>query len=467
MALAPDLDSKPALIDNRWKKASHPTPAVNLNSRYVLPSALAVLLAAVSTADCFGFAEFARGAVTLETEARGTYDSYFIGSRDPNHTDDYFLTLNPELRYSRKAGLAEVSAFAGVSVLRYDRNSEFDSEDFNAGFRTGLPVSEGSRLSGELSLSYNESTVVDYDVMDRIPTKSLGGAFSFAYQLGLKTSLQDSFNYSRSNRSAYSDQEFFGNQFSFLYKEFLGETSLRLTHGYDRTTSSGDNVLGAELDQTANSFSGSLSRPIIGKLVGEATYGYRILHRSAQESIFGQTKQNGSFFSLGLNGPFLPPSKFPKVESSASITYQESRSPGINDMGGKTVTGDVRLSWQARERTKLSFNASRSVDLSANDLSVENTRALFTVSQSVGNFTTLNGSLGYTWRKYRGLDRKDNTFEAALDGRYAITKYWSAGASYSYQDNSGSGTPLALAAYRMRAEDYTRHLVSIFVTNLF
>lgn len=440
---------------------------MNTPLRFVYSSAFVAALAMASTVDCFGFAEVARGAVTLETQATGTYDSYFIGTRNLSSKDDYYLTLNPELRYTRKAGLAELEAFGGVSIFRYDRNTEYDTENFNAGLRSSLPVVEGSRLSGSVNLSYNESTVIDYDVMDRIPTKSFGGALSLSYELGLKTSLIESFNYNRSNRKLYSDQELYGNQFSFQYRDFLGETSLRLTHGYDRTTSSGVNTLAAKLDQEANSLSATLSRPIVGKLVGEATYGYRILNRSAQESIDGQTKQKGSFFSLGLRGPFLPPSRFPKVESSASLTYQEARNPGINDLGQKTLTGDMNVSWQARERTKLTLNASRSVDLSPNDLSVENTRVSFAVAQSVGNFTTLNGRVGYIWRNYRGIDRKDDTFNASLDGRYAITKYWSAGASYSYEDNNGRGNPIYLPINRLHAQDFSRHVISVFVTNVF
>jgi Putative beta-barrel porin 2 len=440
---------------------------VTTSNRKLLHAAALAALATTATTRSFGFAEVARGALTLETEGRLTYDSYFIGADNPND-DDYYLTLRPELHYDRKAGLGEISGFAGVSLMRYDKNTRYDSENFSAGIMAQLPADSGARLTGELNLGYTESTVVNFDVLDRIPTKAFHASLNARYQLGLKTSFADTLTYSQSHRKGYSDQDVFGNDLSFIYADFLRGTTLRLTHGYDRTTSSGENYLGAELDQTANSLSATLSRPILGPVIGQATYGYRVLKRSARENTIGQTKIKGAFFSLGLHGPFLPPSRFPKLESSASFTYQESPNPGINDVGQKTLTGDIRLAWQARERTRISTNATRTVDLSATDLSVENTIVGISVDQKVGIATTLGARVGYTWRSYRGVEREDETLDASVDARYQITKYWSAGASYTYQDNSTNAENLnSIPVYRMRALDFSRHLVSVYVTNVF
>lgn len=430
-------------------------------------SALIAVLAASASVNCYGFTEFARGAVTLETEGRLTYDSYFIGARNPGD-DDYYASLRPQLKYVRKAGLAQIDAYAAVDVIRYNTNTEFDSEDFSAGFHTELPVNEGSRISGDINVNYNESTTIDYSVMDRIPTKSLTGTLSLRYKLGLKTDLADSFSYARSNRTSYSDQETYSNDLSFGYSDFLHGTSLRLTHGYVSTTSSGNNIFGAELDQSSNSLSATLSRPIVGKLVGDVTYGYRVLDRSAKENTAGQTQIEGSFFSLNLRGPFLSERRFSKLQSSASLSYQESRSPGINDLGQKTLTGDIRLSWAARERTKVSLWANRSVDLAANDFSVEVTQANMSVTEEIGYATHVTGQLGYTWRSFRGVERRDETLDASLSAVRTLSRTWTTGVSYTYQDNSSNIDTVAPSGpFRSPVFDYQRHVISVFVSNVF
>jgi hypothetical protein len=443
---------------------------VTLSKSPALTSALTALLACSVASNSYGFAEVARGALTLETSARLTYDSYFIGALSQGD-DDYYLSVGPTLRFSRRAGLGELSAFAGISVVRYDTYSNFDSEDFTAGFRADLPVASGSRLTGGMDLSYTESTVVDAEVMDRVPTKAMTASANLRYQLGLKTSLIDTVTYSKSDRSAYSDQTLFANDLSFSYTDFLGGTSLRLTHGYANSKSSGENFLGADLDQESNAFSASLSRPIVGPLTGEVTYGYRILDRAAQETTIGQTENSGAFFTATLSGPFLPPSRFPKTKSSASLSYQESLTPGINDTGEKTLTGSIMLDWEARERTSFNFNASRSVGLSANDLSVENTDVSLGVKQLIGLRTSVNGSVGYLWRSFRGVERNDETFQAGVTLEYGINRNWNAGLGYNYSRNKTDAAGLISTfpsyGFRMRPENYERHLASVSISNVF
>ena len=469
MSLALCFSSKTSLIENNWKQPST-LRRVNSSNRTLLKSALVALLgSAVAVTEGFAFAEVARGALTLETQASLTYDSYFIGATTVGD-DDYYATLRPTLRWVRRAGIAELSASAGVAVIRYDTYDRFDSEDLQAAFRAELPFVDGSRMSGFFDVSYSESTVVDYDVMDRVPTESIRASLLLDYQLGVKTSLTERFSYQKSDRSLYSDQEILTNNLSFVYSDFLHGTSLRLGHEFIRTTSSGINLLNADLDQTSHSVYSSLSRPLYGPLRGEVTYGYRVLDRSAQENFIGQTESKGGYFGVTLSGPFLPPSRFPKVQSSASLSYREAPSLGINDTGQRTLTGDARLAWQARERTSISLAAGRTVDLTANDLSVENTRVSASVEENIGIATTVNASLSYNWRKYRGFDRDDRTLNATLSANYQLTRYWSAGASYMYQDNESEGRDIIVTQnpfYRARPASYERHVVSVYVRNVF
>jgi len=433
----------------------------------VVPAAVAALASVSVPTSCFGFADFAGGGVTLNTEGRLTYDSYFIGAKTLGD-DEYYASLQPQLKYVRKAGLAQIDGYAGIDIIRYRTYKEFNSEDFSAGLHTELPVDEGSRISGSANLTYAESKAVDYTVFDRIPTKTLAASFAANYKLGLKMGLSDVLDYANTSRRRYSDQSTFSNNFTFSYNDFLEGTTLGLSHGYIRTTSSGDNILNADLDQTSNAFSASVSHPIVGQLIAEGSYGYRVLHRSASESFVHQTGQKGSFYTLGLKGPFLPPSRFPKLQSSASITYSEAKSPGINDLGQKTVTGDMSISWAARERTQIAFKAARSVDLSATDLSVVNSQINLSVDEKVGYATHVQAQVGYSWRDYRGVNRNDKTLDASLSAQHTLTHDWSTGASYTYQKNTTNAeNSSALLAYRMRAFNYDRHMISIFVTNIF
>lgn len=457
----------PLIVSNCKQPLKDPT-AVTYRKSTVLTSALVAALAISAPVSSYGFTEFARGALTLETEARLTYDSFIIGAPKFGD-DDFYARVHPELKYSRRAGLAQINAFAGVSVIRYNTYDQWDSEDFSAGLTTELPLAEGSRLSGNFDVGYTEATVVDYDVLDRVRQKTLSANANFSYRLGLKTSLNEAFDYTDTTRgSSYSDQETFGNNLSFVYSDFLDGTTFRLSHGYSRTTTSGENFLGSGLDQTSNSLSAGLTHPIVGPLIGDVVYGYRMLDRSAHENLAGQDEINGSFFSINIRGPFLPPRMFPKVQSGLSLTYSNSRSPGINDTGSKTLTGNMHLSWDARERTKFTLSMDRSVSLSANDLSVEITRYSFGVTEAVGLKVSLNAQTSYTSRKYRNLGRKDGTIEAALNANYQMNKYWNAGAGYTYQNNdTNSETNTGLQAYRMRAFDYERHTVSVYVRNTF
>jgi len=283
-------------------------------------------------------------------------------------------------------------------------------------------------------------------------------------------SLADTLSFSNSGRQTYSDQKSLNNSVSYTYSNFLEETSLTLSHDYMQTTSSGDNIVNVPLDEHSNALNVSLSHPIVGPLVGSVTYGYRILDYSAQQSLNGTTRTEGSTFSANLTGPILPPSRFTKLESSASISYQQANSPGIGDNGGKSLTGNINLSWNARERTKVSLSASRSQDLSPNDFTVVNSQVNAGVTEELGSFTHVSGSLGYSWRKYRGIDRRDATFTGGLSASYSITRSWSASTSYQYQNNEAEGNAATLGTLNSANRgtpglfgvgSYHRHLISL------
>jgi hypothetical protein len=420
------------------------------------------------------------GDIVLNTALTGTYDSYFIGTYD--HKPDYYATFDPVLSYQHNIGPTNLRTYVGLAVNRYDRNSRFDSEDVSAGINTNLPVAEGSRLSGRFGASYIESTQIDQILNDRVAMKSLQFDFGAAYRTGLKTTLSDSAGYTRNERKVYGNQTIGSNHLTFSYADFLEDTNLNLSHTYTRTKSSAGNysqyvydptlignIPDVPLDQTANSFDLGVAHPIYGRIIGEVVYGYMIMHRAAKETDplvtdNRTTDERSSSISLNITGPLLPPERFPKVESSASISYQQSASQGINDSGGKTVVGQASLAWNARERTRLSLGASRSQTLGSNNFTVASNGINAGVTENIGLSTKLSGNASYTWRTYRGINRNDNVLEASVSLQHALNQHWSIGGNYLFQNNNTNAPSGSFQASRFRLENYTRHVVSLTVS---
>jgi hypothetical protein len=414
------------------------------------------------------------GSINLNTSLTGTYDSYFIGTLD--HKPDYYATLSPQLSYTHNIGPTNLKGYVGVAINRYDINSRFDSEDLSMGVSSNFPVVEGSRLSGNFGASYAESTQIDQIVNDRVATKSYQFDLSTAYRTGLKTTLSDRINYSDTTRKIYGKQTIWSNLLGFSYADFLEDTNLNVSHTYTRTKSDAPNFAGyvydpayidvpdVPLDQTANSFNIGVAHPLYGRIIGEVVYGYMIMQRSAAETAGHNTNDTSNSIALNITGPLLPPERFPKVESSATISYQQTTSRGINDSGGKTVLGNMHLAWNARERTRISLGASRSQTLGTNNFSVANTQVNFDITEKIGLATTLSGGTSYTWRTYRGMNRSDTVLEANVSLNHSLTQHWSIGANYTFQDNATNSPASSFQASRYRLENYTRHVISLSVS---
>ena len=186
-----------------------------------------------------------------------------------------------------------------------------------------------------------------------------------------------------------------------------------------------------------------------------------MLNRSQAEVLSGlEERSAGSIFALGLNGPFLPQTIFPKLESSLSLGYQKNETPGINDTSSSRFVGSLNVSWHARERTRVFLDARRALVLSVNDLTVETTGFNVGVNQSIGDFTTASLSAGYEQREYQTVDllgRTDDVYMLQTSARYRITSAWSAAANYSLREAQSSEA----------VADYGRHLVSVEATYTF
>ena len=406
-----------------------------------------------------GFTEFARGGLVLSTTARALYDSRMFGGLGP--ADDYIFTLHPRLVYRREAGLLKLEASAGVRVNRYLDFNELNSEDLVTSVKLWLPPEGPSISSGSFESSYDEHTEVNYDVNLRIREKTFSNRLSADIPIGLKTALLLGGSYRDDQRNAFSDQKTWDGTAGFRYQNFLGGSAFDVRYRHLDLESSGENELGIPLNQESDIYSATFSRPLYQDVRGSITYGYRVLNRSQAEILSGlEERSAGSIFALGLNGPFLPQTIFPKLESSLSLGYQKNETPGINDTSSSRFVGSLNVSWHARERTRVFFDARRALVLSVNDLTVETTGFNVGVNQTVGDFTTTSLSVGYEEREYQTIDllgRTDDVYLLQTGARYRITSAWSAAANYSLREAQSSEA----------VADYGRHLVSVEATYTF
>ena len=419
-------------------------PAAILAAACALPSAL------------FAFAEIERGALTLSTTARVAYDSNLSGNA--LELDDTVFTLAPTLRYNRAAGLGTIEAALGTAINRYADLTHLDSEDYTGSLRITLPTPDGARQQGAFDLGYADRTDIDEDAGARIRSKGWNSAFTATFRAGPRTDLRANFNYSDTTRDLLADQTRWGGNLGFDYSDFLGGFGLAGDYRYSATDSSAlAGTPESALDQTSHQVSTGLFYKLVTGLRVSADVGYRWIDRGPKETAYGRKASNSPTFSLRLDGPFLPAHRFPKLTSSFSLGVEKGETLGLNDGGATTVVGQLSLAWQARERTSLSFGASRKQGLTATNLSTVSDALRLGLTQRIGDRTHLTASLAQEWVAYPNTGRDDRRTRAALDLSCALNRFWQIGAGYS----------LVLSRSSRDFQDYDRHLVHGFVTYTF
>lgn len=397
-----------------------------------------------------------RGEVSFDFTAAASYDSNVFGT--VKNREDFFGVLTPHAVYVRKAGRIEAQLGALLSLERYARETQLDADNLSVDGALRVAADPDRRISGEVGAGYHENALVDPDLNGRVKSQSRNYLAETTVVTGPRTDFLLRADYSDVRRNLASDQQLLATRFRYSLRDFLGGNSLDLLGNYDRTRSSGDNRRGAELDQNSYSAMLGLSRTFYHDVIkAGATYGYRVLTRSAAETASGQTRQAGPVLSVNLEGPFLPAKYFPKMKSRLALGYQQSSTPGVNDTGSKELTGAMNLEWQARPNTAATFSANRSQRLSADDLSVVTSSVVLGLQQVLRYNLTGNVSAGYNWDSYRGTGRADETVQCNAALKYVFATTWSANASYRYTS----------AVSNLRASTYDRHIVSLGLSHQF
>ncbi len=427
---------------------------------------------ALSTRPTVAFFDVGGTSLVLETRLTATYESYFVGTTDQR--PDTYYTLGPTLLFNRNAGLVRMNAEVGMNFTRYEKHTTLDSEDARGTVRVTLPDPKeaGNRLTGSFFASYHEGVEISEQVNDRVYAETLTGGASFEYAMNPQSSIGEGFSYSKSTRNVYSDQTLFSNDLSYIYYGAQPGASARLVYTYNRTFSSGSKVpiptgdpleplaKTPPLDQTAHAASTVVAYPVYGQIIGQANFGYRVLNRSSGETKQGQSSDKGMLYGLSFTGPLLSSEYFPSTQNTFTLSYQESATPGVNDSGGKTLTGALNFGWQPRDTARFSVHANRSLTLGISDQTIENTVVGAGFSTQVMRLV-FDTTVDYIWRKYRGVNRQDTQFDYTAGGRLPILDFLDVGASYNYvaidvPENQITTTGLPL-------KDYDRHRVSVFL----
>jgi len=357
--------------------------------------------------------EFDRGVLILSTDLGVSYDSNILGRLD--NESDTLLTFSPKFEYRREGGRGTISVSVGGRMVRYMNADERNHEDYNLGGLVTLPVSPDSPLSGSLNASFSRATNVDETVGDLVTVKSLRLGASGAYAFSERLSGTGGVSWTSTKNENFSDNESLNLSLGIALQEFLfRRLPLSISYGYSASESKNDTGLLPTLDTTSHSLNVGTNGQISPKVSGSVSVGVR------------STDDSGTNFS----------------------------SPRSNDTGGVASTS---LSWAASELTTVTFSLSKSLGVSADNQSIDSTRAGLSVSRRLSEQLSANAGVSHSWNDYRGVNRDDKLAGLNAGLTYQIRRNWSAGASYTYTDNNSS----------IRSSDFQRHVLSASVTARF
>ena len=399
------------------------------------PHALLALLPAVALAEIYT----AGGKVDLNATLSETYDSNLSARSDAQGA--YFTSLSPGASYVRDTSLLKTSAHIGMGIQRYFDHKEFNQETYQAGATLALEQGTLGNYSLSLGVNYSDGASANYDLGQRISSRSYGLTGSATVETSERTGLAFSSSLNRADTGLYGKQDTFSNSADFHFGPVMRDAQLFVTYSNSITKSSGKNELNVALDQSSNSLSVGIGKKLTEKLFGRVNAGYSWNSISNAEASYSGGNTSGAVVSASLTGPFLPEKLFPKTTSSFSISYSDSVSRGLYDSGGKQLSGSLSLGWQARENTHLSFNTSRSRRLALNDRTVDTSDIGVAVSERLMNGLMLNASAGYNWSTYVSkinANTEGFNYSASASYSFGAKQNWSALLSYRYTSNSSA-----------------------------
>lgn len=377
------------------------------------------------------------GRLTAEATATTTYQSNADARRGGG--DALYVSLSPVLEFERRGAWLETRALAGVEFEHTVSGPGTDRDARRAGVNLGTVKSANPRFAPSLRTLFTESYISDLNVNARIFTRQTATAAAAEITVSPELTATLSSTYETNRAEGFTSRHSFENR-GRLDSSLGGRRTLFAEVSHRVIASDGAAGGTAALDQralnTAVGFTqgfGTATRASLG-------FGYLDQRRSAGETRQNSRGSSGTSVLASLEGPFLPPSLFPKLTSQLRVAYSRLENPGLLDTGDKQLTGELVVGWAARAATRLGLAAGRTRNLTVSDLTVETTHTHILVDQAVGRQTVLTATAGYEWMTVRGLVRHS---EGAIATLLATRKLgsrgrWEGSFNYSYRDLNSS-----------------------------
>lgn len=370
-------------------------------SRIAPLATLAVMVAGAMPVVSHGFVEIARGELILNTTARATYDSNVFARNDGD--SDVYLSLIPELQYLRRAGRGTIDGRAGIDFTRFMDLSSEDHEDLYGSFEITLPTHRDSPLSGGLDLRYTEHTGVNEFLNQRLESKHYSAESRLLYRFSERLGVRNNFGYNLSRSDEASNIESYFGRLG-LQHEYSENLSLFTDYRLRRITSTGRGQQG-KVD-------------------------------NLDHAIF-----------LGATGDLRP-----RLTGTLSVGVQRTDAQGARGEDANMIVAATELAWQMQERTEVTLDISRDMDVSPNDFSAEMFNTTLGINHRIEPKFDLNAYTGFSRFRFRGGDnRRDLGLHFGAGGRYIFSNYWHAGLNYQFTKNDSNRT----------FADYNRHIVNL------
>lgn len=363
--------------------------------KYLLTPIIPLLFVA-SSLDAF--MRLGEGNIDLTLDASVFYDSE-INGRDEG-LDDTIFTLSPGLRYSRSSKNFGIDASAGISLVKYADNDQFDDENFffDLSFTPGARM-ETSRfvISGDLILTNETRTQESVGSVVTVLTYGASGGITY----------QPNRHYSISGGASYSREDPDSGQFS-------------------------------EKDRYGASL--TLSVPINKNSSAQAGISYETTETETS------VVDNDSYtYFVGLSGLILP-----KVSGNISVGIQQQKL----DTGGDEESPylSAGLEWMASERTRVLLDVSQSLGTTIEDRTSESLSVTVTARHEMSRAWSANVFAGYNEDDYSGAGPLDNRTDeetfVGLGTSYQIVEWGSIGLDIRYSDQSSSQSDFEYDRFR-------------------
>lgn len=361
-------------------------------------------------------------------------DLYFNGSsslrwtsnvfRDEDDEDeDLIWTLSPgfELNVGRGLSNADLSVTTRYDILRYNDNSQLDTELFHIKADGSYQTSRLD-LSGSVYFDENQSTSGDENLPDGfddlIEFDTYGARVDGEYRYSPKFSVGSGVHYYEKEYQSYedrfSDREYLTVPLDLFY-ELTPKVDLSIGYSYTNT----------DVEETQ-----------------VPTFGGLATRRSGYD-------RDSHFFNVGARGNLLP-----KLTGFFKIGYRTTSSDNsdiqtVDDSTGAPVGPSTRtdrdddgmlgldadFTWAATPKLTARLALSRDYGVGGEGQSTENSTANFSASYSISTNYSAYGDFGYTLREYTETGRDDNQYSAGFGLNYTPNQYWRFGAGYNYSEN--------------------------------